>query len=271
MKFGIVVARDNPKAKELASKIEKYLRSKGHEVLSEGRLEGSDLVLTLGGDGTLLHTACENIQLEVPFFGINLGKLGFLTATEADNWQEAIDKLIDGKYVISERITLEVVLEQGTRHQALGTRYRALNEVVVKGLYRVIDLEMGVNGQKFLEIVGDGVLVSTQTGSTAYSLSSGGPIVDPEVDCFLITPINPIGLPIPSVVLSPDDEVVIKVKKGTDVSLIIDGQAHIEVKENQEVKVERGKYRVKFGYLDKHHFLKALNSKFGLTIRSVGQ
>ena len=268
MKFGIVVAKDNLQAKHLAGSITKYLKSKGHAVLDKV-LTKSDLVLTLGGDGTLLHAACENVELGVPHVGINVGTLGFLTAAEIDDWQEAINELIKGKYVISERMTLETVLEQGTRHQALGTRYRALNDVVVKGRYRVIKLEINVNGQKFLEVVGDGVIVATQTGSTAYSLSSGGAIVDPAVDCFLITPINPIGLPIPSVVLSPGSEIEIKVQKGDDVSLIIDGQEHTKVLESHRVKVKRGKYRVKFGYFDKHHFLRALNAKFGLGVRSI--
>ena len=266
MKFGIVVAKENSQAERLADKITNYLKSKGHDVSDKG-LTKSDLILTLGGDGTLLHAACENVGLEVPFVGINVGTLGFLTAAEIDDWQEAIDKLISGKYVVSERMTLETVLEQGTRHQALGTRYRALNEVVVKGMYRVIKLEINVNGQKFLEVVGDGVIVATQTGSTAYSLSSGGAIVDPAVDCFLITPINPIGLPIPSVALSPESEIEVKVHKGDDVSLIIDGQEHTKIVMGQSVKVEKGKYRVKFGYFDQRHFLKALNAKFGLSGR----
>src|SRR3990167_9150542 len=165
MKFGIVVAKENSQAERLADKITNYLKSKGHDVSDKG-LTKSDLILTLGGDGTLLHAACENVGLEVPFVGINVGTLGFLTAAEIDDWQEAIDKLISGKYVVSERMTMEASIEPETRNlprrqagQKLETKYRALNEVVVKGMYRVIKLEINVNGQKFLEIVGDGVIV----------------------------------------------------------------------------------------------------------------
>ena len=145
--------------------------------------------------------------------------------------------------------------------------FRALNEVVVKGMYRVVNLGITVNGQKFLNTAGDGVIVSTQTGSTAYSLSAGGPIVDPEVDCLLITPVNAHGLPVPSVVLSPEDEVSVKVIKGNDISLIIDGQDHVEVKTGDEIKISKGKHRVKLLYFDKHQFLKSLNAKFGLASR----
>ena len=327
MKFGIVVAEDIPKARDLAKKVKKYLETRGHEVL-DTNLTRSDLVVTLGGDGILLHAACEHVELNVPFVGINAGTLGFLTAAEGSEWQGAIEKLIDGKYFISERMTLEAGISKNFHLRGVralrynsgqahleGGNFRALNEVVVKGMYRVVDLEITVNGQKFLEIVGDGVIVSTQTGSTAYSLSAGGPIVEPEVDCFLITPINAVGLPIPSVALSPNDVVEIKVRKGDDVSLIVDGQEHTKISQSpadakvfdlleserplsamsssfetlngrpngrsrrpeaqtrralacrQSVKVERGRYRVKFGYFDKQHFLKALNAKFGLSGR----
>jgi len=289
VKFGIVVAEDNSLAKKLADQITKYIKSKGHGVLDKDRLKGSDLILTLGGDGTLLHTACENIEFQVPFVGINLGTLGFLTATEADRWRQAIDWLIGGKYVISERITLEAsaiahprgAQRRGQAHPAGESgAYRAINEVVVKGLYRVVDLELSINQQKFLKIVGDGVIIATQTGSTAYSLSAGGPIVDPNLDSLLITPINPTGLPIPSVLLSSENEVYIEVLRGDDVSLIIDGQEHTKISQSpafakasvgrQSVKVKRGEYRVKFGYFDKEHFLKALNGKFGLSGRIGG-
>lgn len=273
MKFGIV-ASDVEKARALSKKIAKFLGSHGHEVIE--KLQGSEIILVLGGDGTLIHAACECAGFNVPFFGINVGTLGFLTAAEADDWQDAIDKLISGKYFISERMTLAAsVATQNKRHlprrQAGETRntYRAVNEVVVKGMYRVVDLEILNNGQKFLRVVGDGVILATQTGSTAYSLSAGGPIVDPHLDCILVTPINAVGLPIPSVVISQDDVVDIKILEGDDVSLIIDGQEHLKVTGGYRVKVVKGKNRVKFGYFDKHHFLKALNAKFGLASRAV--
>src|SRR3989344_8659377 len=215
MVFGIVTSIDNKKAQEIASQVEKYLKKGKHEVLEKpGR--GADFIVTLGGDGTLLHAACKYADLDVPFCGINVGTLGFLTAEEGDNWKAAIEKLIAGKYFVSERMMIEA--SAGDR------KLRAVNEVVVKGLYRVVDLEINVSGRKFLEVVGDGLIVATQTGSTAYSLSAGGPIVDPDLDSLLLTPINSIGLPIPSVVLSPDDTVEIEVKKGDDITLTAAGQ-----------------------------------------------
>lgn len=266
MKFGIVLKEGNRQAQELAEKAAKYLRDKGQEVILGKDLKGAGVIITFGGDGTLIHNACEYAHLNVPFIGINTGRLGFLTAAEVQDWQKAVDKLIKGEFVISERMTIET--EIGGRKSEV--RYRALNEVVIRGLYRIIDLEVAVNGEKFLKITGDGVIVATQTGSTAYSLSAGGPIVDPDLDSILVTPINPIGLPIPSVVLSPKDQVSVKIEKGDDISLVIDGHEHIKLSAGQTVKVTRGKYNVKFGYFDKQQFLKSLNAKFGLSARLMG-
>lgn len=261
MTFGLIYKKDQKRAKEICSKASEYLKKSGQEIVKEGSFKEADYLITFGGDGTLIHTACEYAELGIPFVGINVGRLGFLTAVEADGWQKAIDNLIAGKVFISERVTVEATLTQKT--------FRGVNEVVIKGLYRVIDLEIRVNGKNFITITGDGVIISTQTGSTAYSLSSGGPIVDPKLDCLVLTPINPIGLPIPSAVLSPDDEIEVKLVKGDDVSLVVDGQEHTKVLKGQSVKISKGKYKVKFVYFDKHQFLKSLNAKFGLAGRSI--
>lgn len=258
MKFGIIVGKNNPSAEELSEKIRVYLGQKNLQI--EKNIEKSDVVISLGGDGTLIHSACEHANLGVPFVGINVGTLGFLTAEEGNNWQKAINLLILGKYIVSERLTVEARIDRGKE-------YRAVNEIVVKGMYRVVNLEIFVNEQKFLTSLGDGVIIATQTGSTAYSLSAGGPIVDPELNCFLITPVNAHGLPIPSVVLSPEDKVEIKLIDGEDVSLIIDGQEHTKVSKGQSVNVSKGANQVKLVYFDKHHFLRSLNAKFGLSGR----
>lgn len=266
MKFAIISKDENEKAKAIHQKVVNYLKSKDQQILSHDNLKSTDYIITLGGDGTLIHTACNYAHRNIPFVGINTGNLGFLTAAEAPDWQKALDSLIKGKVFLSERITLEssVGSQSGTKV------YRGINEAAIKGFLRIAELKIEVNGEKFLKILGDGVIIATQTGSTAYSLSSGGPIVDPDLNCFSLTPINPVGLPIPSVILSPKDEITVKVINGYDVSLIIDGQESVKLKDGQEVKIKRGKYNIKLAYFDKHHFLKALNSKFGLAQRSAG-
>lgn len=259
MKFGLIIAKDNKKAQTLGNLAQNYLKQKSQQILAQDSFKEADVILVFGGDGTLIHTACQYAPLNVPLLGINVGTLGFLTAREDIHWQMAIDEILGGKHFISERMTIEASFDDN--------EFRAVNEVVVKGAYRVVDLEIDISGRRFLEIVGDGVIISTQTGSTAYSLSAGGPIVDPNLDCLLLTPINSIGLPIPSVVLSPDDTVDIKVIKGEDISFIADGHEHVKVTKGQAVKVIRGKHRAKFVYFDQHQFVKSLEAKFGLKSR----
>src|SRR3990167_4899741 len=172
MKFGIVVKKGHKKGEDLVSKVRPYLKSKGHKVLDEKDFKDADYILTFGGDGTLIHAACDYIEFGIPLIGINTGNLGFLTAQDAEKWQEAVENLISGKVFLSERITIEA--------QVSGSKevFRAINEAAVKSYYRMSELEILIDDGRFLRVLGDGVIVETQTGSTAYSLSSGGPIVD---------------------------------------------------------------------------------------------
>jgi len=260
VKITVVYKVGNNKAEALAGEVTSYIEGKGSEVLKNQTPNGADYILSLGGDGTLIHKACEYAEFGIPILGINTGNLGFLTAVEAVDWKTAVDKILKGEIFISERITLFV--------EAGREQYRAVNEAAIKGLYRVVELAVGAKGEELLRVSGDGVIIASQSGSTAYSLSAGGPIVDSDLDSILVTPINPIGLPIPSIVLSPNDPIEVEVKKGTDVSLIIDGQEHKKLNQEEVVRVSRGKHKVKFAYLSKHQFLKALNAKFGLGRRS---
>lgn len=263
MKFGLLYKLGNEKAHKMVEKAKSDLIKRGHEVCGEDKIGKSQIILTFGGDGTLIHKASQFAHIKVPFIGINTGNLGFLTAVEVKDLEKVIKLAEIGKLYLSRRITLEVEVESSK------DKHVVVNDAVIKGKFRVVELNLRTNGQEFLKILGDGVIVSTETGSTAYSLSSGGPIVDPDIDAILVTPINPIGLPIPSFVLSPQDEISIKLIRGSDVWLVLDGQEHMSLT-NQEVKIRRGKHDVIFGYLSREHFLKALNMKFGLADRRVG-
>jgi len=249
----------NKKAEEIVPQARDYLKSKGIEIAQ--RVKGADYIVAFGGDGTIIHKSCEYVELGIPLIGINTGNLGFLAAAEARDWQGALDKIIDGKVLVSERITIEATVS-GKKEV-----YRAINEAVIKGYFRVTDLEISVENEKFLKLVGDGLIIAAQTGSTAYALSAGGPIIDPHLDCLLLTPINSTGLPIPPVLLSPKDNIFVKVTKGNEVALVLDGQEHTKLTVGDTVKIGKGKYNAKLGYFDEHHFIKALNAKFGLATR----
>lgn len=264
MKIGLVFKDENAKAKKLASEIAAYLKQKKCEVLSETGLAEAQYVISLGGDGTLINKVCKYASLSVPFVGINTGNLGFLTACEGHDWKNAVDVIAGKKLVVSERIMLEAKVN------GEGNTFLAINELAIKGQFRVVDLDVVVDGGRLLDIYGDGVIIATQSGSTAYSLSAGGPIVDPDLDCLLVTPINPIGLPIPSVLFPTSARIEVKVKKGVDVSLVVDGQENLSLDIGDVVIVERSEKKAKFGYLDKDHFMRSLSAKFGLLDRRVG-
>ena len=264
MKFGVAFRVGNEKAYKVAQEAKDYLLKGGQEVFGEEEIEKAEVILTFGGDGTLMQKASQFAHIGAPFIGINTGNLGFLTAGEAKDLQKIVDAAASGKFYKSKRITLEV--QVGSEKE----KHVVVNDAVVKGQFRVVELDLRTDDQQFLKVSGDGVIVATETGSTAYSLSSGGPIVDPDIEAILVTPINPIGLPIPSFVLPTGHEISIELVRGSDVWLVLDGQEHMEVPTGQTIKVSRGKHDVVFGYLDKHHFLKSLNAKFGPSSRTIG-
>jgi len=181
-----------------------------------------DALLTLGGDGTMLRGARLVAGRQIPVLGVNLGRLGFLTACAREDMQLALERLAAGDYLVQKRMTLEAWT---TRHAE--PRWRALNDVVLHkgGFARVFTLRASVNGELMSTYAADGVIISSPTGSTGYSLSAGGPIVVPTVESLILTPISPHTLAIRPVVLPPHAEVTVHVDAGPDELLVtIDGQ-----------------------------------------------
>ena len=154
-------------------------------------LADTDIAIAIGGDGTIVHVAKAAAAAGCPVFGINAGHVGFLAGLEADEL-DALPALLGGDYTVDERALLEVTVH--TQGEAT-TRY-AMNEAVVSrgGLSRLVDVTVTADGAEVLSCRGDGVIIATPTGSTAYSLSAGGPVVDPSVDCILLTPVCPHSL-----------------------------------------------------------------------------
>jgi NAD+ kinase len=181
-----------------------------------------DALLTLGGDGTMLRGARLVAGRQIPVLGVNLGRLGFLTACAREDMELALERLAAGDYLVQQRMTLEAWT---TRHAE--PKWRALNDVVLHkgGFARVFTLRASVNGELMSTYAADGVIISSPTGSTGYSLSAGGPIVVPTVESLILTPISPHTLAIRPVVLPPHAEVSVQVDVGPDELLVtIDGQ-----------------------------------------------
>lgn len=184
-------------------------------------LEGADLVLTLGGDGTFLAGARLAAPQGIPILGVNLGRLGFLTELEADDLEDGLRRFLGGDFRIEERTMLQVTLSSGT---AVRDRSIGLNEVVVdhSGEARLLRLEIDVGGQAVGVIDADGAIVATATGSTAYALASGGPILEPSLRDLILVPMNPFALTVRPIVFAPGQDVKLRVVRGP-AEMYVDG------------------------------------------------
>jgi NAD+ kinase len=200
---------------------------------------GVDIVAVFGGDGTFLYAARLVASSGVPILGVNLGALGFLTEVKLEEVKPSLESLIRGNYEIEERMPLRVEVRRGGDALA---EYRALNDAVInKGaISRIIELEVRVNDQLVTVTRADGLIVSTPTGSTAYSLSAGGPILYPTLGAFIITPICPHTLTNRPVVVPDGALVDICLHRGGDVMLTVDGQVGITLEPLDRLAIAKG-------------------------------
>lgn len=182
---GFVLREDGTEARTLAAQAEAFLRERGVSVTYTPDTDPVDLIITFGGDGTLLAGARTAMAAGCPLLGVNLGTVGFLTETEPDQLTACLGKLTKGDYTIEERSLLSV------RNAQTGETFLALNDAVITraGFARLIRVDSAVNGVHHDCFTADGIIVATPTGSTGYSLSAGGPIVEPGMSCMLITPV----------------------------------------------------------------------------------
>lgn len=254
-RFYIVTNRAKDKKWYYTDKVRDYLVGKGLECITmketggvSGDLkvpENIDCVIVLGGDGTLLQTARDVNALRIPLIGINLGTLGYLSDIEKNRIEPALDKLIEGDYTIEHRMMLYGKVFRENKVLATDT---ALNDIVISrdGYPKIINLENYVGATLLNKYSADGVIVATATGSTGYSLSAGGPIISPEAELFLLTPLASQSLINRSVIL-PDDE-VITVRLGNDkyggisqATVVFDGDTRIHIESGDEVRIRKSR------------------------------
>jgi NAD+ kinase len=222
---------------------------------------GSQLLLVLGGDGTLLAGSRVAARLGIPILPINMGSLGFLTSFKLEEMYPALEETLAGKLPSSERVMLDVGLIREGKTIECQT---VLNEAVInKGaLARMIDLELMIDGEFVCRYRVDGLIVATPTGSTAYSLSAGGPIVHPSVESWVITPICPHTLSDRPVVIRDSSEVEVNLSVGTEsVFLTLDGQTGIPMQPGDQVRMKRAAERLKLIQPQKKSYFEILHSK----------
>lgn len=225
----------------------------------EDLLQACDLVLALGGDGTLIHAAKHAARFERAVLGINCGHLGFMAGMEADDLA-VLDRLLTDEMTVSQRMMLEI-----TVHKATGDRVLyALNEAVISrgNPSRMICLSVHCDDRPVVSYRADGVIVATPTGSTAYSLSAGGPIVDPTVNCLLMTPICPHSLHTRPYIFGADAELTLRPESdGRDTYLTVDGEEAVVLAHGDTVTVRRSDYAARIVQLRSTAFYEVLNRK----------
>lgn len=232
----------------------------GYDALgcSNEMLKQSSLALTLGGDGTLLSTIRLIAPANIPICGINMGQLGFLTEIEVPEIHDMLEKILSGNYEIEERLMLDVAVMH--EHEVKFV-CPALNDIVVtkSGLARLIRLNLFVDDQLTAQYPADGIIISTSTGSTGYSLSAGGPIINPKIRVILVTPICPHILDARSLIISEQEEIKITIKEPTngDIVLTADGQTVYKLEVNDTVKIKRSVFNARFiKFSEKNYYAK---------------
>lgn len=228
--------------------------------------EPIEMVLAIGGDGTLLRAAEHARPLSAPVLGINLGRVGFLTEVDLDQMDQALDRIIDQRYRVTARMTVEVTVEHDNDVVAIGW---ALNEISVeKGTReRILDVVVEVDGHGVSAYGCDGVLCATPTGSTAYTFSAGGPVLWPGVDALLIVPSNAHALFARSLVVSPDAAVTVHINPdGPSAVLACDGRRIHEIPPGSRISVRKGQKPVTMVRLNDQTFTDRLVRKFKLPV-----
>jgi NAD+ kinase len=274
---GIIANTRKPGAAELVPKVVAEFRRHGAAILLEEKTASfadagaglptrelaaqCGLIVVLGGDGTMLHVAHEVGESAKPLFGINLGALGFLTCAAASDYEQAVAAVVRGEYVVSRRSQLAVEV---CRDGGVIAKSTALNDAVIgRGeISRVIRLDVRVNGSPLTEYNADGLIISTPTGSTAYSLAAGGAILSPETDVFVITPICPHVLANRSLIVA-DSSVIETLPSvdGRDAVLTVDGQEMMEIRAGDVIRVRRAAYDVPLAMPREVTFFEVLRQK----------
>jgi NAD+ kinase len=277
--IGLAAKTTAPAALDYAQQIANDLRGRGKTVIFDedtaqfldGKYDSapkselgrhSDLLITFGGDGTLLSVA-RHAPEHVPIVGVNMGTLGFLTEIRVEEFPEVLDRVLDGNYFVEPRVTFSVSVSGPDRDP--DRRYRVLNDVAINksAVARIIEMRVSVAGLFVSTFRGDGLIVATPTGSTAYNLSAGGPIIYPTMGAVVITPICPHMLTNRPIVL-PDEldiEIGLATPDARDIYLTLDGQEGFEMTDKDRVCVRKSEERVLLVQSPEKNYFDVLRNK----------
>jgi len=219
---------------------------------------GADMVVAVGGDGTMLTAVASAVEMDVPVLGFNLGTIGFLTAAEPDDIAAVVDRLAGGDYGVDMRMTVAATIGDRT---AIG-----VNDVVIEKVdsQRLIELNVRIGSVDFVNYRADGLIVATPTGSTAYSFSAGGPLISPALKAFVLTPVAAHSLFSRSIVIEPDQEIVVRVTRDRAVKVSVDKTDLGQIGSGDTVVIRPGARAAQFVTLDSQSFAAQVKTKFSL-------
>lgn len=270
-RIGLMVHGKREDAMDCAARVAQFMQQAGISVQAEDDAaacllgvmpfsqaeEKPDVILSLGGDGTLLRGMQAAVKWDIPLLGINLGRVGFLAEAEPESIEDVLRSLLDGRYTLEERALLDVRMQD--------QRWLALNDVVVSrgGYARLITLEALVDGDTAGRYVADGLVVATPTGSTGYSLSAGGPVVSPHVDCMVITPICAHSLQHRPCVVPGNASIRLELKADAEqhASLQVDGQSCAAMKAGDWATISKADKSIRLIRTRPAHFFQLVRDK----------
>ncbi len=227
-----------------------------------GTYEGCDILFSLGGDGTFLRAAQNNLKYGVPVIGVNLGSIGFLTEIHKDDFEDAVDRLLAKQFTLEKRTQLDVTLL--SKDGVVKEKGVCLNDAVVaRGAnLHVVSLDLLIDHDHVERLSGDGVILSTATGSTAYCLAAGGPIVKPELDIFMVTPICPHTLHNRSYIVSGDSTIEIIIERFSEPPILsLDGRPNIELAYHDRILIKKSEQDVIVAKLGYKNFYQTVRQK----------
>ena len=259
--IGLVLNTEKDNSEKISKEMIQLIKQKGLEYLLEKdgakeldlkhkrasfktMREKADLIIVFGGDGTFLHTSLNFIGTGIPLMGINLGRIGFLTEIETNELSEALDDIVNKNYTVESRNTLQVSIKRDDK--VINNKY-AINDVVInRGADgEMLKVNMHINNEFVNSYRGDGIIVSTPTGSTAYSFSAGGPIINPKVKAILITPLSPHAVHVKPMVISDDEVINIDVEGKKDkIYLTTDGRNSIKIKNEDIIEIKSSEQEI---------------------------
>ncbi len=268
----VIVNTNKEASKKIAQDISVFLSGRGisseffdfngFAVDKPELFKGYDFVITLGGDGTVLFAARNCVHLNIPVFPVNLGEFGFLASVQPDDWEKSLEAFLEDKCYCSERMMLEIELLRNGKKEYSSL---ALNDTVIstKSSINTISMSVSHNGLSLCRLKSDGVIISSPTGSTAYSVSAGGPIVEPGLDAIIMTPMNSFSLSSRPIVLNPDVELSVTMLpcRTKEIYLTVDGKPSVGLECGDEVHVRKIKQKIKLVNCTDENFYNALRSK----------